>query len=72
MFGVVVEAGIDLVEMRDNVADFGELADIDLAATDQIEDDVAELGEGVGTAAIGQGGVEPRAALPRASFESIS
>ncbi len=65
-------AGIDVVEMRDDVADFGELAEIDLAAADQVEDDVAELGEGVLSTASGQGGVETRATFARTALEDIA
>ena len=43
--------------------DFGELGDIDLAAADQLEDDLAELGEGVVAAAAGERVVEARRGL---------
>ena len=54
--------GIDLVEMRDDVADFGELGEIDFALADEIEDDCAEVGEGVGAFGVGEvGGAAARA-----------
>jgi len=65
-------AGIDLVEIRDDVADFGQLAEIDFAAADQIEDDVTELGERVLATAAGECGVEPTATFSRAALEHVA
>lgn len=70
--GLVVGPGVDVVEMRDDVADLGELVDVDLAAADEVEDDVAELGESVVAAAVGQGGVEARAAFARTALEGVA
>jgi hypothetical protein len=64
--------GIELVELRDDVANLGDLVDIDLAAPDQIEDGFAEVGEGVGAAAVGQGVVDARPALAGAALENLT
>lgn len=69
---ILVDAGVDLVEVGNDVAGLGELVEIDLAAADEVEDDVAELREGVLTSAAGEGGIEARSAFARAAFESIS
>jgi hypothetical protein len=65
-------AGIEIIEMRDDVADFGELGDVDLALADEVKDDLAELREGVGPATglarIG----EARATLASRALERIA
>jgi hypothetical protein len=64
--------GVELVEVRDDVVDLGEVCHVDLAATDEVEDDLAELGEGVGAAAAGEGIVEPGAAFADAALEDVT
>jgi len=63
---------VELVELADEVAGFGELGEIDLAAADEIEDDLAEVGEGVVAAAGGQGVVEAGAAGAGAAFDGVA
>jgi hypothetical protein len=65
-------AGIEIVEMGDDVADFGELGDVDLALADEVEHDPTELGEGVG-AATGLAGIgDARATLAGGALEGIA
>jgi hypothetical protein len=69
---IVDVTGVDLVEVSDDVAHLRELVEIDLAAADQIEDDVAELGEGVLPAAVGQRRVEARASFAGTPLEDVA
>lgn len=60
--------------MRDDIADFGELAHVDFTATDQLQHDLAKLGEGVG-AAVGQvreGVGDSRATFSCGAFEGVA
>ena len=71
---VVVErfATVDLFEVGDDIASFRQLGQIDLAAADQIEHDVSELGEGFLTAARRERGVEATATFSRAALEGVA
>jgi hypothetical protein len=53
-----VTGDVEIVEVRHEVGDFGQLGDVDLATADQIEDDFTELGESVAATV---GAVETRA-----------
>ena len=70
--GVIVLVLVDLVELADEVAGFGELGEVDLAAADEVEDDVAQVGEGVVAAAAGARVVEAGAAFAGAALEGIA
>ena len=63
---------VDLVEVRDDVGDFRQLGDIDFASTNEIEHEVAELGERVVTPAVRAQIVEPRPAFARASLDRVA
>jgi hypothetical protein len=63
---------VELVEVRDQIPDLRQLGQVDLALADQLEDDLAELGEGVVAAAAGQGVVEARPALAGAALERLA
>jgi len=74
-----VFAGIDLVEMGDEITDFGELREVDLATADQVENDLAEVGQRVGAATggaaffeTGASVVETRATFAGGSLESVT
>ncbi len=69
---VDVGARVDLVEMLDDVADFGQLVEIDLAAANEIEHGFAEVREGVLTASSGKCRVEARAAFARTALEGVA
>jgi hypothetical protein len=64
--------GVELVEVGDDVVDLREVGDVDLAAANEVEDDLAELGEGVGAAAAGEGVVEAGAAFADAALEDVA
>jgi len=68
--------GIELVEMRDDRARFGELGEIDLALPNELEHDLAELGEGgvalAGLAARREGGIEATATFSGPALESVT
>jgi hypothetical protein len=68
----VVGLGVEVVELADEVAGFGELGEIDLAAADEIEDEGAQVGEGVVAAAVGAGVVEAGAAFASAALEGVA
>lgn len=70
--GVGGGVGVEVVEEADEVAGLGELAEIDLAAADEVKDDLAELGEGVVAAAPGAGFVEARAAGAGAALDGVA
>src|SRR5213075_1724594 len=69
---VVDGLAVEIVERADEVGGFGELVDVDLAAADQIEDDLTELGEGVVAAAAGARFVEARPAFAGAALEGVA
>jgi hypothetical protein len=70
--GLVGRLGVELVELADDVAGFGELSEVDLASADEIEDELAEVGQGVLAAAVGACVVEPRATFAGASLEGVA
>src|SRR5580692_8993813 len=65
-------ARIELVELGDDVAGFGEFAQIDLAVAHEREDDLSELGEHVVAPPRSEHLVEPLASLPRTAFEHLT
>ncbi len=65
-------AGIEVVEVSDDVGDLGQLAQIDLTAADEVEHDLAELGERVGAAPAGECVVETRATFAGAALEDVA
>ena len=56
---------VELVELRDQLARLGQLVDLDLAAPDQVEDDLAEVREHFAAPAI-------RECVPRAAFDRVA
>jgi hypothetical protein len=70
--GIVGGFGVEVVELADEVAGFGELGEIDFAAADEVEDEGAEVGEGVVAAAGGAGVVEAGAAFAGAALEGVA
>lgn len=64
--------GIELVEVRDEVRCLGQLIDLDLAATDEIEDDLAEVGEGFVPAPTRERIVEARPTFTRTALEHVA
>ena len=70
--GFFLLGGVELVEVTHEVASFRELAEIDLAAADEIEDDLTELGEGVLTAAVGTHVVEASATFAGAALDRVA
>jgi hypothetical protein len=69
---VVVGGGVEGVELVDHVACLGQLVEIDLAAPDQLEHDLAELGERVGATAARAEVVEARSPFAGASLEGVA
>ena len=69
---VVRVVGIELVEVRHELADLWQLAEIDLASPDQIEHDLSKLDEGVMTFALRQRFVEARPAFARTVCDHIA
>jgi hypothetical protein len=63
---------VEVVELVDEVAGFGELCEVDLTAADEVEDELAQVGEGVVAAAVGADVVEAGAALAGAALEGIA
>ena len=63
---------VDLVELADELLGFGELAQIDLTLADEVEDELAEIREGVGALAVLADVVEARAAFAGAAFEHVA
>ena len=70
--GIAIRVAVEVVELVDEVAGFGELCEIDLTAADQVEDELAQVGERVVAAAVGADVVEPGAALAGTPFEGIA
>lgn len=70
--GLAVGFGVELIELVHEVARFGELCEIDLAAPDQIEHELAELAEGVLSTTIAANIVESCASFARAALECIA
>ncbi len=70
--GVVGGFGVELIELAHEVASFGELCEIDLAAPDQVEHELAELREGILPTTIGANVVESSASFARAALECIA
>src|SRR5262249_38332789 len=64
--------GVELVELVDEAARLGELVDVDLAAADQLENDLAELGERVVTTAMRACFVETGAAFACAALDRVA
>jgi hypothetical protein len=69
---VVARTRVDLVEMRDDIADFRELAHVDFAAADQVQHDFAQLGECVSPAAIREGVRDTLAAFAGRPLEGVA
>lgn len=65
-------AGVDLVEVRDDVSNLGELLERDLAAADEVEHDLAELGERFLATSVGQRGIEDLSTFTRAAFDHVA
>lgn len=63
--GIRRSGGVQIVEELDDIARLGELGEIDLAAADQLQDELAEGGEGVLAPAVRAGLVEARAGAAR-------
>jgi len=64
--------GIELVEMRDELGGLGQLINLDLAAPDEIEDDLAEVGEGFVPATARERIVEASATFTRTALEYVA
>jgi hypothetical protein len=63
---------VQLVEMCDELASFGQLIDLDLAAPDQIQHHLAELDQGVVAPPTGERIVDPSATFTGAALESVA
>ena len=61
-----------LVETSDKIADFWQLIDVDFAPLDQVKDDLAELGKGLGATAVREGIAEPRFPFTSTALENIA
>lgn len=70
--GMGMMAGVHLVEMRDDIADFRQLSQVDLTSADEVEHDLAELGQRVGAATVRQGVRDAFAAFTGCALERIS
>jgi hypothetical protein len=70
--GIIVGFGIELIELAHEVARFRELCEIDLAAPDQIEHELAELAEGILPTTMAANVIESRASFARAALECIA
>jgi hypothetical protein len=64
--------GIELVELGDELLDLRQLIEFDLAAPDQIEHDLAELGERLGPATTGERVAEPGPTFARTTLEHVA
>ncbi|CAN5637950.1 hypothetical protein BH11MYX1_BH11MYX1_37300 [soil metagenome] len=64
--------GIELVEVRDEVRGLGQLVELDLATADELEYDLAELGERFAPAAARERIVETGSTFPRTALEDIA
>jgi len=64
--------GVELVETADDLADLGELGQVDLAGADQLEDELAELRQGAVAAARGERFVEPLATFAGTALEDLT
>ena len=71
MIGRIIVRVVQLVEMCDELSSFGQLIDLDLAAPDQIQDQLAELDQGVVAAPTGERIVDPRATFTGTALESV-
>jgi hypothetical protein len=72
LVGIVGGVLVEIVEAADEGLGFRQLGKIDLAAADQIEDQLAELGEGILAAAVGAGIVEARATFAGTALEDVT
>lgn len=70
--GIVIGFGVELIELAHEVARFRELYEIDLAAPDQVEHELAEVREGVLPTTIAANVIESSASFARAALECIA
>ncbi len=64
--------GIDRLELVDQLGGLGQLIELDLAAADELEDDLAELGERLAAATTGERIVETCATFTCTTLEHIA